>query len=172
MNVHPLFVHFPIAFLSLYSILEILSFGWVGRLRNLTGLKAFLLVVGTIAAFVTLQTGELAEKVFGGEASRPLIEMHSTFATAVTYLYLLIAVCYLVRVTNEAGKTMPVWAVTPWKWLTGLQGFILNFYVGKLLALIAFLMMVIVGALGASLVYGPDIDPAVNFIYHLFFAAA
>ncbi len=35
------------------------------------------------------------------------------------------------------------------------------------LAIAGLVLMTVVGALGASLVYGPEIDPAVSFIYHL-----
>lgn len=171
MNIHPLFVHFPIAFLSLYSILEIVSVGKLRRSQQLVFLKAFLAVIGVLGAMVAAQTGEMAEKVFGGAASRPLIEMHSFFANIATYLYALIAICYIIKVVNseQLASALPGWAVRPWGWLSALQRMVLSPWIAKPLALVAFVVMIIVGALGAALVYGPEIDPAVNTIYHWFF---
>jgi len=38
-----------------------------------------------------------------------------------------------------------------------------------LLALLGLVLIIITGGLGAAIVYGPNVDPFVNFIYSIFF---
>ncbi len=172
MNLHPLFVHFPIAFLTLYSILELVSFREFARSAFVFQAKALLVMVGVVAALATLQTGEMIEHQFMGTPTESLMNLHSTLANAVTYLYLVIGLCYLVAVINrqQLNTALPSWAVGTWRVITSVQRVVLNPWIAKLLALIAVGMLMIVGALGGAIVYGPDVDPAVNFVYHLFFA--
>lgn len=169
MNIHPLFVHFPIALLSLYSVLELLSFGRWGRSPQLLWTKTLLSIVGTISAFITLQTGEMAEHLMGRDTSlRNVVEMHSTFANIATYVYALIAACYLIRMLQNTIPTW-TWNASVLGWLVALQRFVLHPVTAKLLAVVGLVGIVVASALGGSLVYGPDADPFVSFIYHLFF---
>lgn len=38
-----------------------------------------------------------------------------------------------------------------------------------LTAFLGFVSLVVTGSLGAAIVHGPEIDPIVSFVYHLFF---
>ena len=38
-----------------------------------------------------------------------------------------------------------------------------------LIALVGIVVITITGALGGAIVYGPEVDPIVSVIYHLFF---
>ncbi len=127
MNLHPIFVHFPIALLTLYAVLEIaiplkIKFyklcKWdkpetsprLAKLYELlinpvwNSIKAFLVIIGTLLAFPTLQTGEWAEETYMGtgvsEASQigRLIETHSTFADFTVIVFSILAIGYLAQI--------------------------------------------------------------------------
>ena len=179
MNIHPLFVHFPIGLLVVYSLLELGGYLLPALRRQVWvfPVKVFLLFGGVLAAFAALVTGGLAKELIetaGADPNLVIVEVHSSFAVATTLLYLLIAVAYLIRIADTRwgncdadpnGFFMRLWGFK--KWLAHL---ILDTPLLPALALLALVGMTVTGALGAAIVYGPDIDPFVSFIYHLFVA--
>lgn len=177
MNIHPLFVHFPISLLVLYSILEVAAYSlpalayreWVSTV------KSFLIFVGILSAFAALVTGEIAEDLLEETGSRAvLIETHMAFAVAATAAYLIIAAAYLVRLFDQKGWWNPIVGTNRffgliWGFKKYVAHLILDTWFLPFLALLALVLITITGALGASIVYGPGIDPFVSSIYHLFF---
>lgn len=177
MNIHPLFVHFPIGLLVAYSVLEITSFIWpsVRRQTWLFPVNAFLLFAGVLGAFVALITGGIAAELVEGSSFDSVIEVHATFAAATTVLYVVIAAAYLNRVFDRNGwfdRIASSNAFLAWGWKTKkyIAHLILDTWILPILALLAVIGMIVTGALGASMVYGPNTDPIVSFIYHLFWA--
>ena len=179
MNIHPLFVHFPIALLVAYSVLEIAAYLWpsVRRLSWLFPTKAFLLFAGMLGAFAALLTGSIAAELLeaGGNPTASVVEVHAVSAATTTALYLILAAAYLNRVFDRAGWFDRVAASSKflaWGWNAKkyLAHLILDTWLLPVLALLAFAGMTVTGALGAAIVYGPDTDPLVSFIYSLFFA--
>lgn len=161
-------VHFPIALLTFYSFLEIIS---VKRLRQLPSfwyLKAVLVIAGAVSALVTRQTGEMIEHEFSFVHN--VVEVHSLWATITTGIFSALAICYLVawiaRVVPERVERMgwfkPVWSV-----LMKIQAFVLNRYVSLVIALAGLAAVTITGALGGAIANGPDIDPVVKIVYQL-----
>lgn len=63
MNIHPLFVHFPIALLTVYAVAELLRFKRLTSQVWWWNVKTLLLGVGLLGGFATLQTGEIAEEL-------------------------------------------------------------------------------------------------------------
>ncbi|KHO51327.1 MAG: hypothetical protein QT04_C0044G0036 [archaeon GW2011_AR11] len=59
LNIHPIFVHFPIALLSLYAVMVLIRFRKVMGLPYWSYAKAILAIAGTLGAFAALQTGSL-----------------------------------------------------------------------------------------------------------------
>jgi hypothetical protein len=161
-----------------YSVFEIGAY-FLPALRRQTWafpVKAFLLFVGVLGAFAALVTGGIAEESF--EAVNPkytIILVHVPFAVATTILYLILASAYLVRLFDRNGwgnrmvgmsnAFMRIWNVK--KYVAYL---ILDTWFLPVLALLALIGMTVTGALGAAIVYGPDADPFVSFVYHLFWA--
>jgi uncharacterized membrane protein len=178
MNIHPLFVHFPIALLVVYSFLELASCVFVGLCRQawVFPVKTFLLFTGVLAAFVALATGGIAEDLVEGVNPRAFIlEVHSPFATVTTVLYLILAATYVTRIFDQNGWSDRIVGTN--KFLLRIlrlkryfAHLILDTFVLPLTALFAIVGMTVTGALGAALVYGPDTDPFVSLIYHLFWA--
>ncbi len=179
MNIHPLFVHFPIGLLVVYSLMELGSYLLPALRRQawVFPVKAFLLFGGVLAAFMALATGDLAKELIetaGADPNLAIVEVHASFATATTLLYLLIAAAYLIRIadtrwgncgTDPNGFFTRLWGFK--KWLAHL---VLDTPLLPALALLALAGITVTGALGAAVVYGPDIDPFVSFIYRLFVA--
>ena len=172
MNIHPIFVHFPIAFLTMYSIMEILQFKKLRDSHTWNNIKAFLVIIGTGLSFLALQTGELAEGIIG--RSR-LVETHSTFATISTWFFIIMAIVYFIHIINNEFTQLKDWCWntkyirTIWRVLSKITD-IIFFYWGMFIALgiMGLVLITITGALGGAIVYGPTADPVVSFIYNLF----
>lgn len=162
MNIHPIFVHFPIALLSLYSIFEIIRFKKVLGQPYWFQTKAILVIVGVISAFPTLSTGEIAEHASG--APRNIIELHSAFAVASVWIYGIIAALYLltwlshIEMLGEYEVARKIFAVTK---------YLFRPWVLVSLSLIGFISLGITGTLGGSLVYGPHGDIFIEIIYSI-----
>jgi len=175
MNIHPIFVHFPIAFLTVYAVCELI---WIKRLRNneiWQGIKAALLGFGILGAFVALRTGELVAETVGGGGNQ-LIATHSSWANITTLIFGFAALVYLIvyveryfgidisRKLNPAG-----WYIRVFNFKTRAAKIIWRSPFIAILALAGLIAVTITGALGAAMVYGPDTDPVVKIIYSFFF---
>ncbi len=170
MNIHPLVVHFPIALLALYSLLEVARLPVITRQAWWFGSKAMLVILGTIGGWFAIQTGEMASELYQGTQTMNLIELHEQFGNASIVCYVILAVAYLIACADRASigrgsdRSLRLWIL-----LTRVAHIILFPAVAILLAILGFVLLSITGALGGSIVYGPETDPIVSMIYHLFF---
>lgn len=169
MNIHPLFVHFPIAFLTVYAIVEVVRAKKFLALSWLQNTKLVLLLVGVAGAFLALGTGDFGEREFA--AARAIINVHETFATITTTIFCVLLVNYLItgidtiwgtQITSTSfGKV--------WLYFVKILRVVFSGPVLVMLALAGLLAVTITGALGGAIVYGPDADPVVHFVYTIFF---
>ena len=161
----------------MYSVLEVGAY-FLPALRRQTWLfsvKAFLLFVGVLGAFAALVTGGIAEELVEGGARSYILEVHAPVSAITTALYFVIAAAYLIRIFDAKGwgnyvagvnsPFMRVWSIK--KYIAHL---VLDTWFLPVLAILALAGMFVTGALGAALVYGPDADPFVSFVYSLFWA--
>ncbi|MEC4749979.1 DUF2231 domain-containing protein [Methylomicrobium sp. Wu6] len=90
-NIHPLLVHFPIAFLSAFFVLDLA--GSLFKKANWRGVASWLLYLGAIASIFTATAGFIAaNSVPHGENVHAIIERHEHFGiTVVTFAVLLSA---------------------------------------------------------------------------------
>jgi uncharacterized membrane protein len=165
-TLHPLLVHFPVAMLSLYAVVVIVSRIPLLKRFDLTLTKTVLVTVGFIGGFIASSSGEAIEHSFQG--IRNLVEMHSTFATATNILAGIIFVIYAKivfgplfieklkpgKLQTVSMKSLAFWNTIQKNWLFMI-----------LLAVAVATTITITGVLGAVIVHGADVDPVVKMIY-------
>ncbi len=150
MNIHPLLVHFPIALLTTYAVLELLRFNFLTKQTYWFYVKAVILLAGTLAGYPTILAGFMAKSLIQASDTLQIIGRHQFFAISSVGIFTILSLVYLRA------------------WFKQNFSIINSFWV-PLLALIGLGGLLITGALGGSAVYGPTNDPVTNWIYNLVF---
>ena len=164
MNIHPIFVHFPIALFSVYAVCECLRFGRLRRSAGWRTVKIALLGFGVVGAVAALITGDMAGDMMGRSA---LIEAHGAWAAASVWIFGLLCAAY--AVPDLARYFRFRWAENAFmRMVRRFEGSLLT----VIAALVGLVAITVAGALGGAIVYGPDIDPVVHFIYGLVMGGA
>jgi uncharacterized membrane protein len=154
MNWHPALVHFPIALLTIYALMECLRFKKIMAWEPWFYLKASFVILGFLSSIVTYMSGDQIQRQFRKTAGlTTLIHAHSNYAYATVLVFGLISVAYAI-----------VWL--KWKPLEAIARRLLSGYIVVPLALIGLALVTITGALGGAIAFGPEIDPVVSFITH------
>lgn len=160
MNLHPIIVHFPIAFLFVWSLCEIFPVGKWFRRIDWKSVKTFLILVGFVGGWVASMTGEQAEHMLPRDfAVRNLVHMHSFFAQLTMILFGLFAFEVVIRfIKAKYANTYNKFGILAKivDWCLNLLEFRLF---RMLLALMAMIAIFVTGLLGGVLVYGPTADP-------------
>ncbi len=153
-NIHPLFVHFPIALLFVYAILKIVpTYRWLPNVAWRQVERIFL-VLGVLGGFVALSTGEIAEHL-----TRPdhaLVEMHSTFAGASIFIFGALLVGEII-VLISTRYTLP-------KIVRSFGNLLTHRGVSGVLAFIGLITISVTGLLGGVMVYGVGADPVASWV--------
>ena len=163
-NIHPIFVHFPIALLFIYSIIKILPFKkWLPKV-TWDYLGFILLLIGVLGAFVASSTGEIAEELV--KTNKQLVEMHSTFAGISTYIYvlLLLGEILILLIPKIFGKiNLPKTS----ELVLFIQKVLTHKIVVIVLAFLGLVAITITGLLGGTIVYGATADPFAPIVLKL-----
>ena len=165
-NIHPAVVHFPVALLTLYSLLEIATLFWRERTKKLQQTKLFLLFVWTVGTFFALQSGEMAQDYLGIKNSQ-LVETHEEYAEMTYSTYIWISIYYLLII----AKNNWLQRFLPQKRQTIITKLLDRSYRRYLLILAAtawLILLSITWALWWAISQWPDADPIVRFVYDLF----
>jgi uncharacterized membrane protein len=89
-NIHPLLVHFPIAFLSAFFVLDLL--GTLAKKSSWRNIASWLLYLGTVAAGFTVTAGFIAAStVAHGVEVHEIMERHEHFGVSVLSLAILLS---------------------------------------------------------------------------------
>ncbi len=168
-QIHPVIVHFPIALLTLYALLELVPFKKTWTDPKWIFAKRVLLFVGTLAVFAALETGEAR----GGEVIEPgtALAYHEKVATVTEFVFIILAGSQLIMtVTNVVTRFVSKreWMYVIWKILEKIAKFLTLRPVVIVLALFGLICVTFTGALGGGMVYGPEADPMVKAVYTLF----
>lgn len=156
-NIHPLFVHFPIALLFLYSIIKVVPFKkWFPKVAW-RDIERVLLLVGFLGACAALLTGDTAEHIV--RPNRQLVDAHSTFASIATWIYGALLAGEITAVINARkfiyGKGYEWVSVT----LQFIESVLCNAFFSGLLAVLGFIAISVTGMLGGVIAYGLTADP-------------
>ena len=162
-NIHPIFVHFPIALLFLYSLIKIIPFKkWFPNVKW-RDIERVLLLVGVLGAFVALGTGGSAAHL--AHANRQLVRMHSMFASMATWLYVILLAGEISAYINEKQY------FTKFKFISTILIYIEKIFCSPLvsitIALLALVAISLTGLLGGTIVYGVSADPIAPTVLHL-----
>lgn len=164
-NLHPIFVHFPIALLVLYSVVKIIPFQrWFPRV-GWKDIERVLLVIGVLGACAALITGETAEHI--ARPVRALVEAHSTFAAMATWLYAALLVGEIAALLRPIlDRRGTAWAGVL-KVLNFLKAIFCHPVLSRIIALAALVAISVTGVLGGVMVYGPSADPVAATVLKL-----
>jgi uncharacterized membrane protein len=167
-NIHPIFVHFPIAMLFVYSVIHILPFNkWFPKFAW-KHIEFVLLVVGVLGAFAALATGETAEHMV--RPDHTLVEYHSTFASIATWLYGILLVGEIAYYWNRVAATVGE-SIRLVQYINKLSTFIEKYlqkgWISKTLALCALIAIVVTGILGGVITYGVTADPFAVYLLQI-----
>ena len=154
-NIHPIFVHFPIALLFLYSLVKIFPFEkWFPKV-SWRHIETFLLTFGVLGALAAIYTGGLVEHLVDS-SNRQLVHMHELFAQISAFIYgalLLGEILYFLTPTNS--------------FLIFIQNILTKSFVSKILAALGLVAITITGMLGGVIVFGLSADPLAPIVLHI-----
>ncbi|MBL6986947.1 MAG: DUF2231 domain-containing protein [Methylobacter sp.] len=89
-NIHPLLVHFPIAFLSAFFVLDMV--GTLAKKPHWRNVASWLLYLGTVAAVFTVTAGFIAAgSVAHGDDVHAIMERHEHLGVSVLSLAILLS---------------------------------------------------------------------------------
>ncbi|MDR3642390.1 MAG: hypothetical protein P4L74_02055 [Candidatus Doudnabacteria bacterium] len=108
MNLHPVFVHFPIALLTIYALMELVRFKKIMAQPYWFYLKAVFLMVGGLGALAATYTGDMARSAVRQGDFVPAIanfkqvlSTHENFAHLSVAIFGLLAAAYLFAWINK-----------------------------------------------------------------------
>ena len=156
-NIHPIFVHFPIALLFAYSIIKILPFKKWFPTFAWRDIERVFLAIGVLGAFAALATGDTAEHLI--HPNHQLVEMHSTFGALSTWIYGALLLGEIAAYVRERKYSWATNSSVISKFISLLEQVLCNRVFSIILALAGFVAISITGMLGGVLAYGTTADP-------------
>jgi hypothetical protein len=155
-NIHPIFVHFPIALLFIYSIVKILPFKkWLPKV-TWNYFEIILLSIGVVGAFVASSTGEMVEHLV---KNKQLVETHSTFASISTIIFCSLLVGEILSFLTVSFIPIKLNLPKINNIFVYIQKILTHHIFSKILAFLGLIAITITVMLGGIIVYGVSADP-------------
>lgn len=165
MDLHPLVVHFPIAMLFVWSVIEIVRpQKWIPAV-SWGSVQVVMLGVGFFGALAALITGDIAAEGLQNE----IVDVHETVAQITTFIYAVFVVDMalpfvlrvLVRILPEGLYAMCVRVARI------VESIMQRSFVRRMGALLGVIFLTLTGMLGGAMVYGPNADPLTPYVLTL-----
>jgi uncharacterized membrane protein len=137
MELHPIFVHFPVALLTIYAVLELIRFKKITSKPYWFHVKAFFVIFGAMGAIAAFMTGPDEAKMIR------IGQLHAEFATGTLIVFLIIGLAYAFEWFRPSKYSL----------------FIMRPYIIIPLAFIGLVLVTITGGLGGAMVHGTHADP-------------
>lgn|SRR5512135_150747 len=164
MNLHPIFVHFPIALLTVYAVLELARFKKLQERLYAFHVKATLVILGAVSSIPAYLTGsEQLEAMPPASPFYRTVVIHSHWALATVLIFGFLAAVKAAEWLLLEWTSMPERLKKPLGW----SRYVAKSALAPILALIGLACVTVTGALGGAIAYGPDVDPVVTFVYKL-----
>lgn len=168
-NVHPLLVHFPLTFFITYAIFELIPFKKITKQPFWFYIKAILVFLGVVSAFVAGIAGKIIQPQF---AEKTLVSIHEHVNESATAIFAIIAFSYLIAwLQQDNNKQYKQKFGKFWSIALKIGGIVLHTWLIYVLALIGLVLIMLGGTLGGIIVYGPNLDPITSFVYSLLIAS-
>ncbi len=166
-DIHPISVHFPIALLTVYTIVQLIPPRITWRVSQIFFLNCFLLLTGSFGILVARQLGDELEGTHREVAQ--LVQTHSQWATMSTALYGTLTVIYVFLILKKVEQNPQTPSIVRTianvsQPISSLAKFLFDYYIVTFIAILGLIFITITGALGGAIVYGPDADPMVSFV--------
>lgn len=180
MNLHPIFVHFPVALLTLYALMELARFNFLLKRPYWFYAKALFLIAGGLGALAALYTGDMAKFAVRSGDFHPaianfnqVVRVHENFADFSVAIFGILAASYLILWMRREGFALWLGQRAAlqkvWGWLVAFAGFFAESRFVIVMALAGLVCITITGGLGGVMVYGPTADPFFAFVYKILF---
>ncbi len=182
-NLHPIFVHFPVALLTVYALMELVRWRKITARAYWFYVKAVFLIIGGLGALAALWTGDMGKAAVRAGEFHPaianfnqVVNTHENFADASVAIFGVLAASYLIiwlsheNFARFLGQNQAVKVF--WMWLSRLAHIIAESRLVIFLALSGLICITITGGLGGVMVYGPGADPFFGLVYHILFPGA
>ena len=150
-NIHPIFVHFPIALLFIYSFIKVLPFEKYFQKVSWKHIEILLLTIGVTGAFIASSTGESAEHQI--TVNRQLVEMHSTFASISIILFCALLLGELLSFITISFVPTKLNLPKFNNLLIFIQKILTNKIFSKIIAFLGLIAISVTGLLGGIIVY-------------------
>lgn len=164
-------MHFPIAFLTIYACFELMPFKKLHAWQTWFYVRAVLLFVGWVGSWFAILSGKAIEEEFAStSAFAKIVETHEHAAFTTMFVFLILVLTYGLVWIQRDVQTEATWRKTHvWMKLSQVALFIYeSYWLRGALAFVGLIAVTVTGALGGGMVHGPEVDPAVGFIYRLF----
>jgi len=170
MNIHPIVVHFPIALLIVYSMIEIISYispTWSAKLYTTKTICLWIGALGTIAA---MSSGDTAKHLIW--LRFPLVKTHETWASATQITYMVIAIYYVIKTIITDNLWGKYWSKYTQQYSSQITMFLSSRWTALVIMIASVVwigLLTIVGALGGAIVRGTGTgDPVTDWVVTIF----